>query len=447
MFEEVLNSIEWKAVEEEFSNLLSRYIQFDTTNPPGNETPALEFIGDFLKSEGFDVEIKEKVKNRGNLICSWGPDNTEIILLSHADVVPAKEEEWSHHPFSGDISDGFIWGRGTLDCKGLGIMELAAMVLLKRAGFKPSKGVKLIIVADEEMGGKLGAGYITNELGEGEGARFLLNEGGAGTEGIIGNSKVLNPCYGEKGPLWLKLISKGKPGHGSVPHSENANQRLASALFRITSKKQPLRVGKGHLKALRMTGEGLGGFKGILIKIISSSKLLTSLLVKLASRNPHISAMFRNTISITILKGGYKENVIPEESYAVLDIRLLPGEDPHKFIGKIKKEIKALGDFDFEITTCEEPSESELEGPFVDAVRRVSSFLFKDALFIPVLATGFTDSRFFRKKGVQALGLTPCFLTREQLNSIHGIDEKMSVKQLKNGIKFILCLLIETVFK
>lgn len=443
-FEKILEIVDWNGVKEEFSRILSKYIQFDTSNPPGNETPALEYLKEILSREGFDPVIVEKEKGRGNLLCSFGEGgNTEIILLSHADVVPAQADGWKYHPFSGKIIDDEVWGRGAIDCKGLGVMEMAGLILLRRTGFRPAKKAKLIICADEETGGRLGAGYLTGELKEGSDARYLLNEGGLGTEGVIGNSRVLSPCFGEKGPLWLKIISRGKGGHGSVPHGDNANLKLVFFLKNFLSSSQPVKVRNTHLKALSATGELLPGFRGKLIKIISSSKFLTRLLASLLSKNPHLSAMFRNTVSLTMLQGGYKENVIPEEAWAVLDIRLLPGEDPYKFIEEIKKRAKRFGNFEFKILTLESPSESSLEGPFFDAIKNVKKVLFPDALFVPVLATGFTDSRFFRKNGTQAIGLLPCFFTGEQLNSIHGKDERINISQLLDGIKFITCLLFE----
>ncbi len=439
----LLEQIDWQAVREESAQLLSRYVKFDTTNPPGREKEAVEFMADFLTGEGIACRVEESAPARANLIAEYGRgEETEIILLSHADVVPAVEKDWSHPPFSGAVADGYIWGRGTLDCKGLGIMEALALVLLKRAGINPSRKAQLIVVADEEAGGRYGAHYVTEELGEGRGAKYLLNEGGVGTDGVLGNLKAFNLCYGEKGPLWLRITSHGPPGHGSVPTPENANVRLVEALTAFHKRRPRFTVLDSHLKALREAAESMGGLKGVLLRILSTSKFLASLLPRFSSSH-YLRAMYCNTAALTMLKSGYKENVIPERAEAVMDVRLLPGESAEAYVEELKAFLSRFGSFDVEIIAAHEPSCSTLEGPFLQAVKRVLSHLFPEAVFMPVLATGFTDSRYFRHHGVQAFGLIPALFTKEQIDSIHGIDEKISIRQMEDGTRTIFALLAE----
>ncbi len=320
-------------------------------------------------------------------------------------------------------------------------MELATMVLIKRAGIKNHGKIKLIVVADEEMGGRYGAGYVAGELGEGR-ARYLINEGGMGTDGVLGNLRALNMCYGEKGPLWLKVISHGPPGHGSVPVPESAPLRLVNALREVLGKSGKYRVLPEHRKALRVSGESLGGIKGFILKLMAFSSFLTSLLPRLSSSSI-LKAMYSDTASLTILKAGYKENVIPERAEAVLDVRLLPGSEPSAYIENLRAELNKYGSFEIKVLAEYPASLSPLEGPFLDAVERVMEALFPGAVLMPVLATGFTDSRYFRRYGTQAFGIMPPFYTQDQIESIHGLDEKIGEQQLVEGIKTIAALALE----
>jgi acetylornithine deacetylase/succinyl-diaminopimelate desuccinylase-like protein len=201
----ILDSVRWNEVKNEAIELLSNLIKIDTTNPPGNEKPAAELLEKYFQEFGIKTKIVESEKDRASIIAELeGEKNSKpLILLSHLDVVPANPKEWSFPPFSGEIKNGYIWGRGAIDCKGLAVVEAVALSLLKRMGIRIQKGVKFISVADEEMGGEKGAKFVVENFDEDINGFCVINEGGAGF--IIKNRKIYMPCFGEKGPIWLKI--------------------------------------------------------------------------------------------------------------------------------------------------------------------------------------------------------------------------------------------------
>jgi len=423
----------WKEIKEEAVETLSKYIQFNTTNPPGNELPAAEFLGNILKRERIDFQIEKTAENRANLYAeiSTGKD-PPIILLNHIDVVPADPKEWSVDPFSGTVKDSFVWGRGTIDCKGLGIMELFAFIAFKREGTL-KRNLIYCATADEEMGGRFGAYIASERLSSRLNRAFVLNEGGLGIKKMLSGRDFFSPDFGEKGPLWVELISKGTAGHGSMPHSDNANLKLIGAIQEIFKIKRKLKVipqmysAMDYLKKER----GLLKFFPFIFKILPKS-----LLGKAVARNYRLSAMFHNTFALTILSGGYKENVIPGSSRAVIDIRVLPGESPDEIVEEIKKRVKKY-DVTVNILAQEMPSLSEPKTEYMDSIREVIKRRYPDAIFLPMLVPGFTDSRFFRSKGAIAYGFIPCAFDQEDVDRVHGVNERISESCLIEGTKNI----------
>lgn len=433
----------WKKVAEESSQLLSEYIKINTTNPPGNELDAANFLSGVLRNNGFSPELFISEGKRANLICKMKGSGNEksLVLLNHIDVVGAEEKDWSVHPFSGVIKDGYVWGRGAIDCKGLGIMELMALLLLKRNNIRPRRDIIFVAVADEEAGGDFGAKWVVNNLWEKIQAEYVLNEGGVGISGMFGKDLML-PCFGEKGPLWLRIKARGEAGHGSIPIAENANNKLIRALQKIVNYETPITLLPEIKQFLRNIISSQGIVFSIIAPLVINSFVLNLFRSRLKSAKK-INAVLRNTISITNLKSGYKENVIPSESEAVLDCRLLPGESVEKFVEGLKKIINDKN-IEVEIIQQHAPSRSSPETPMLKKLQEIVLKNNPGLLFNPYIAPGFTDSRFFREKGAIAYGLIPCLFTQEEIDTIHGVDERISLKCLEHGIKNIyeLCMAI-----
>jgi acetylornithine deacetylase/succinyl-diaminopimelate desuccinylase-like protein len=416
-------SIKWDEVKDEALGYFQKYLQIDTTNPPGNEGPAADFLTAILKRAGLSVQAFEAEPGRPSIICRLKGDGSKgaIVLLHHMDVVPVEREKWSVDPFGGDISDGFIWGRGSVDMKGLGIMELMAFLLIHRLDRPLKRELIYMAVPDEETGGGVGAEWLAKNHADKCRAEFMLNEGGAGWK--FGGRSGFHFGIGEKGPLWLRVKTEGPPGHGSVPLDDNAILRLNKALARIAEYKPPLRI----VDEIRGFLEKAGLGRDIDEETLAGHEIITL---------PAMAAMFHNTISLTGLKAGQKENVIPSTAEATLDCRLLPGEDQADFI-KTLEEI--IGDPEVRIETIEgfAASSSSADSGFYLAMEQVLNEVYPGVPVFPTISAGFTDSRCFRVHGTQCYGLLPLLVERAILATAHGHDERLPLEEFEKGIRVI----------
>ncbi len=434
------DTIHWEQVVTEAAKILSDYVKIDTTDPPGNEKQSAEFLAGILKKEGFNPEVLSFNDKRANLVCRFRGSSSEkpLLLLSHMDVVGAVAVDWKVAPFSGTIKDGYVWGRGTVDCKGMGTMELMAFILLKRAGVTPKRDIILLANADEEAGGEAGAEWVVRTHWDKVAAGYVLNEGGMGIKGMFGKD-IMMPCFGEKGPLWIKLKARGESGHGSMPTAENPNDKLIYALGRI-ARYQTKIVLLPEVKSVLLEAGKSMKFPVPFLASMFINNLFLNRIRKRLKNIKKVNAILRNTISITNMKSGFKENVIPSESEAILDCRLLPGQDKDAFIDELRQVIS---DPDIAIETLQfhAPSESSSKDRFMEVIKEVILRNHPGIPFYPILGAGFTDSRFFREKGAIAYGFIPCLFSQEEIDTMHGVNERISLKCLGDGIKniFDLC--------
>ena len=317
---------DWDALTEEATELLSAYIRVDTVNPPGNETRACEFYGAILDREGIPYRVYEPADapGRGTLVATLPGDGTggkQLILLNHTDVVPFEREHWTVDPLGGEVSDGYIWGRGTLDMKGMGIMELVTFLLHHRHKLPLRRDLTFIAVADEEAGSVYGAEFLAREHPKVIDCVCVINEGGRGSTRAFGVERPLMQIgVAEKIPFWVRLRTHGRPGHGSVPTADNAADRLVRALQRIQDWERPPQIGP----------ELRGYFDGLHAAGLLDEEPTSEVIERVAARQPRVGALLRNTISVTTLQSGVKHNVIPAGASATLDCRLLPGADPRR---------------------------------------------------------------------------------------------------------------------
>ena len=422
-------TIDWKEVTEEATDLLCRYIAIDTSNPPGNEEAAALFLADILRREGLESQLYRAAPSRANLSARLPGDGSKrpLILLNHTDVVPAEPPFWQEPPFAGTIRDGVIWGRGALDMKGLAVMELMTFLLLKRHGIALKRDVVFLALADEEAGGDVGIEWMDRHHPEVMDAEYVLNEGGYGFTELLGVRRpIFNCSIGEKGPLWLKLRAQGTPGHGSVPHDDNSLERLVRALYRVQRWQHPITVLPETEMYLRGLHEG-----GFLAEMPGEGALAQA-----AQVNPVIRAVLTNTVSVTTCTAGYKHNVIPALSEASLDCRLLPGQSAEAFVEEVRSIIddpKVEIEEVYRSETVSSPVQTELFSILGDVIReRV-----QNALVLPSISPGFTDSRIFRQRGVVAYGLIPVLLEPVEAATIHGHNERISIENLRLGTQFL----------
>jgi len=415
--------IAWDKIKAEAVSFLQNYIRIATVNPPGREKPAVGFLSGILKAEGLEVETYAAEPERPNLICRLRGDGSGkgLILLHHMDVVPVEPEKWSVDPFGGEIKDGFLWGRGALDMKGLGILELMAFLLNHRLSLPLKRDLVYMAVADEETGGGKGADWLVENYADKCEAEYLLNEGGMGwkANGLSGFF-----CgVGEKGPLWLRLWVEGPAGHGSIPLENNACVRLVNALGRIAVHKQPPQI----VPEMRSYLTKVGIDPDIRPEELDGHGMLAL---------PPIAAMFHNTVSLTGFSAGQKVNVIPSRAEATLDCRLLPGVDESGFMAELKQVIADDG-VQIEVIQGFEASSSPSDTEMYQALEAALNECYPGVPVLPTISPGFTDSRCFRKLGCHCYGLAPILVDRDILSTAHGHDERIPLENLEKGIKVI----------
>lgn len=423
-------NIDWAEINEWAVQLLSDYIRVDTVNPPGNETRACDWIGAILDQEGIPYQLYDPGENRATLVARLDGDGSRgkaLLLLNHTDVVPFEREHWTEDPLGGAIKDGYIWGRGTADMKGMGIMELICFVLHHRHQLPLKRDLVFVAVADEEAGSAYGVEYLDREHPELFDVEYVINEGGSGSTEVMGIERnVMNIGVSEKGPLWLRLYTKGRPGHGSVPHDDNAADRLVAALQRVLDWERPLIPAPEVREYFQQLHDA-----GVLEREPSDD-----VLAELAEENPRIKSVQMNSISLTSLNAGVKHNVIPAEASATLDVRLVPGYDPDRFVDEIREVID---DERIEIERVFESSTppSRLDTELYRVMTEVSKEAIEDLVVVPGVSTGFTDSRVFRRNGVAAYGFTPVLMGPDEVGRAHGNDEKISIENLHLGVRIL----------
>jgi acetylornithine deacetylase/succinyl-diaminopimelate desuccinylase-like protein len=446
-------------VEGEVAGLLSDLIRINTSNPPGNEMESAKYLAETLGEEGIDCELFESAPGRGNLITRMRGmgKRPSLLLLSHLDVVPANHEEWTVDPFGGVIKDGFVWGRGALDMKGMTAIEVMTMKLLKRKKIKLKGDVILAATADEEKGGNFGIGYLLRKHPEKIQASYVLNEGGGGGVAIATpTSNIFVVQTAEKGILWVKIKVRGTPGHGSVPDSaDNAILRMNRVIEILSEHRfQPLitQTVTGFVRELAKGDVSLEKPLNQLLADPESSDQIIEEVNKIApNMAKELKPRIENTIAPTMISGGTKENIIPSECEAVFDCRILPGQTTAQMLDLIKDLLYDIDStkLTFEVLQAQEPSESPVETPLFKTITKVLRYFDPNCKVTPILMTGGTDSRYFRERGSTCYGFQPR-LAEMQYNKIftreHGIDERISIRDLVFGtsvlyeiIKKFLC--------
>ncbi len=417
--------------------LLRRYIRIDTSNPPGDCRGAAEFLCGLLKEHGLSPVTVGATPEKPNVLCHvGGTEEPGLVLIHHMDVVPARAEEWSVPPFAAEIRDGFLYGRGTLDTKGLGIAHWCAALRARESGVLRRK-LYLAANSDEEVGGGGGAEYFVKHLPFPLGRAYGLTEGGVGVPDLFGGGRkcfLLNTW--EKGPVWLRIEARGEAGHGSRPSPGDAPARLVRALARIAEHRDPARLTEPVREMLRILQA-----KGMIARdAAAGNESGTAALERLAAEYPEIDPLLRNTYAVTTISAGFKPNVIPASAEATVDARILPGEEPEKVAARLRERVGDLG-VSVEIVFAETPNGSP-EGPFYEALESALLAAHPGAVVVPYLSPGFTDSRFYRSIGIPTYGLMPMLLPRSEQGKIHGVDERIPLACI-GEMTDILYLLIE----
>jgi acetylornithine deacetylase/succinyl-diaminopimelate desuccinylase-like protein len=419
---------------------MQEYLRIDTTNPPGHEMRAVNFYKEILDREGIENRAFEFMAGRGDL---WArlPHTTAqaqrpIVLLNHMDVVTSDAAHWKVPPFSGEIKDGWLWGRGAQDMKDEGLAQLLVMVMLKREKVGLDRDVIFLAVADEEVLDRGSEWFITHQRDLLENAEFLINEGG---ENLLENGKVkyVGVDVGEKTTYWLHVVAHGRPGHASRPNPDSAPDRLVHALDRILAYRTPLRVLPVVDEFLREMApyeppEQAREYRNIR-KAIEDKKFQQDV-----ERDESLNFLLRDTISLTMLGGSEQTNVIPPEAWANLDVRILPGGNPKALLEQIRRVVD-----DPNVTV--EPQDPEFRvanysatnNALYDAIRRVSGKYFPGTPVVPHITSGYTENQLYRPLGMAAYGFSPYTATEEEGNTEHGNDERIRVEEVRRGPRIL----------
>ncbi|MGD0153529.1 MAG: M20/M25/M40 family metallo-hydrolase [Thermacetogeniaceae bacterium] len=426
--------------------ILSSLIRINTTNPPGNETAAAQFLHGLFSQAGIDCEILESAQGRGNFLAQLGSDDPaapRLLFLSHLDVVPPGNG-WSFEPFAGDIQQGCVRGRGALDCKGIVAAEAAAMLALAQLHRNTPLRGKLIFaaVADEERGGRNGIQYLIRHHRSRIGADFVVNEG-AEEPLRLGNDVFYFIQTGEKGLAWSTLRARGRTAHGSLPSlGSNAILTMARVLDRI-GRYRPEVVLIPEVRRLLKTLADRRGWQEPL-----NSQNLDRFLATWDDRGfaASLESMTRMTISPNMIKGGIKTNVVPDICEVSADIRVLPGQDRDYALGQLQQ--CAGNRIEIDMPTFHPSSFTTSDTPYYRIMEQAIGQVCSSACgklrltCLPMLSTGATDSRFLRQAGFLCYGaevLAPDFPPAIRL-TIHGADERIDINSLRCFTSFFFQL-------
>jgi acetylornithine deacetylase/succinyl-diaminopimelate desuccinylase-like protein len=403
----------WEAFERQALDWFRDLIRLDTSNPPGNERLAADYLAAQLEANGIETVRLEAAARRTNLIArlpGTDPANAPLMLASHTDVVPAEPQRWTRGPFSAALAEGCVWGRGAVDMKSKCAMDLGLAVALRRAGIAGDRDVIVAATADEESGSQFGAQFLVEQHPELVRAGFVLNEVGGFTM-YLGGRRFYPIQVAEKGFVTVRMTVTAAPGHGSIPRPVTAITRMAGLITRIANAQMRVRMTPPLRRVLAAVG-------------------LTRETV-----TPLFRPMLSNTVTPTIVNAGYKDNVIPGEASVILDGRTLPGEDVASFIAELRAIVgpePAL-----EVLKSAPPAESSIDTPLYRLIAERVEAADPGATVIPWMLPGATDSKFYTRLGAVCYGFSPVKLApMTPFGSLyHGNDERLPIDGFYWGLR------------
>ncbi len=427
------------------AELLQRLIQFDTTNPPGNETTIIAFINQLLTDAGIPTQILAKDPARPNLIARLRGrgDAPPLLLQGHVDVVTTEGQTWQHPPFAGKIVDNYIWGRGALDMKSGVTMMLAAVLRANAENIALPGDIILVMLSDEEAGGNMGAKFLVEEHPElFKGVKYAIGEFGGFTLHI--NNRRFYPIQvAEKQICWTRAIVRGPAGHGSMPIRGGAMAKLGDMLTKLNHRRLPVHITPIPRQMFQTMADELGGMNGLLLRQLLNPRLTDKILDLLGERGRLFDPMLHNTASPTILHGSDKINVIPSEVIVELDGRILPGQTPEDFIRELQHIVGP--EVEFQVIR-HDPGPPEPNMSWFDTLGNILKQLDPEAIPLPLLQNGVTDARFFARLGIQTYGFLPMKLPPD-FNfgaTIHAANERIPVEALEFGTEAIFRAIQQT---
>lgn len=429
-------------IEIEAISWLQGFMRINTTNPPGNELVAAKYLADILQKNGIQAEIFESTPGRGIVVArlaatAVADPSRALLLMGHLDVVGVDKAKWTTDPFGAVLKDGYIYGRGAIDDKGMTIANLAVFIAIKRSGMHLNRDIIFLSEGDEEAGGETGMKFAVEKHWDKIAAGYALNEGGH-IELKDGKVRYVGIAASEKVPMNVDVIATGPSGHASLPIKDNAVVHLAAAIAKIGSYEAPVQfntVSHAYFEGLAQTEDE------------ETAKWMHSLDTAdrgehaaryLSNANPIWNAAMRDTISPTMLQAGIRANVIPSEARGTMNIRLLPGNQLDPLLGKLRTLINDPQiRFEVEQSDVETAPSSALDSELFTTITRVTPQVFPGAVVFPMMDNFATDSARLRLRSVQAYGLLPFPLNAEDVRRMHGEDERIPVESFQKGVEFL----------
>jgi acetylornithine deacetylase/succinyl-diaminopimelate desuccinylase-like protein len=428
--------------QEETVKFLSDLVKIDTSNPPGNETRAADYIKGVLAAEGIPSQIYESAPGRGNLVARLKGNGSKkpLLLLGHLDVVGVERDKWTVDPFSAVIRDGFLYGRGSIDDKAMDAANLEVFLLLHRLKIPLDRDVILLAEAGEEGTTQFGIDFMVANHWDAIASEYALNEGG-GIRGENGKVQYVAVSSTEKVPRGFSLVAHGTSGHGSAPRMDNAIAHLAAAVDKVARWEAPMRLNETTRRFFQQLAKISPPDKAALYEHVEDPAVQQ----KLRATEPSYYSMLRTSLVPTIIKGGFRSNVIPADAEARFDVRALPDEN----MDALKVQLTALiNDPQIRIVDQEaahaRPASppSGLDNDAFHALEHAQQKLFPGALTVPIMQVGATDSAQLRAKGVQAYGIGT-LLAPEELKRIHGNDERADIAGLGKFVQYLYAATLE----
>ena len=429
-------------IETEALGWLQTLMRINTSNPPGNELVAAKYLAGILDKEGIHSETFESTPGRGFLVARLSansmPDPSRaLLLMAHLDVVGVDKTKWTTDPFGAVIQDGYLYGRGAIDDKGMLAANLAVFVALKRSGARLNRDVILFAEGDEEAGGTAGMKFAVEKHWDKIAAGFALNEGG---QVALKNGKIqyVGVQASEKVMQNVDVIVTGTSGHASVPRKDNPVAHLATAISKIATYEAPVQFNS----VTRAFFDGLAPTEdedtGKWMRALGSADRGDHAARWISDANPTWNAMLRDTISPTMLQAGIRQNVIPSEARGVLNIRLLPGNQLDPLLAKLQQLVNdPQVRFETETAGGESAPSSSLTSDLYTAIIHTAGKTFPGAPVLPYMSTYTTDSWPLRMRNVQAYGMLPFPLTDEDVARMHADNERIPVDSFRKGVEFL----------
>lgn len=422
--------------DSEAQKALVEYLRIDTSNPPGNETAGAKFLQTLFAREGIQATLVGSVPRRQSVVARLrsGSSAKALLLLHHIDVVPATASEWTKPPFGGTVAEGYVWGRGALDIKSLGIAEAMAMIELKRRGVSLARDVVFLATPDEELGGLRGCRELLErhpELFENVG--YVLNEGGY-NETIVDRVAFWGIEVQQKVPLWVRLHAKGPAGHAAAPPDDGGTSaRLLRAVERVLTIPTPYRLTPDVERYFHAAGAARRDERGEVLRDIAAELGKTRFQHVLT---PGYRALLRDTIAVTRLEAGTSVNSIPANATADIDIRLLPDETT----GPMLEQVRAMAGSDVAVEVLLGGEPTAAASADTDLFRTLAKAMRADEAgseVAPIVSAGTTDSRWFRARGIVAYGIAPFKVNYYDAGTAHGTDERIRARFFVEGVRLM----------